>query len=283
VLKSQRRESGAKNVPEVVEAVADRTFAEAHPEWKRRSDRVNELCRRRDAIHDELRDIEQATAKENAVIFHDRAGVEIQIPPRPKPTLGGRVKALLGEFEPPEPPPEPKEIVRTYSDPFMARKVELTKELVDIETALEILHPQLAQAHQQASLAFCQASMAAYRDRAARICHALVELGAACVEHHQYIEGIRAQGCDPAYFRPVDASRFLGDPRYGMPMLREFLDWAAELGHFDQAEVEATALPAPPVATAYTPPPAPPTPHTDAVMAKLRRMLPSRRGVVFQP
>lgn len=107
----------------------------------------------------------------------------------------------------------------------------------------------------------------------------MTELGAACVEHQQYIEGIKLQGCDPTYFRPVDDSRFLGDPRYGMPALRDFLNHAAELGHINQAEVEA-ALPAPPVPSAYTPPPPPPAPHTAAVKAKLSRLLPSRRRPV---
>lgn len=60
----------------------------------------------------------------------------------------------------PEPPPEPKEPVRVYSDPFMARKVELSKELQDIEAALEVLHPQLVQAHQKASRAHYPGSSA---------------------------------------------------------------------------------------------------------------------------
>jgi len=276
----QRRESGQQRE----EAAPIPTFAEAQPVWKRLSDRVNELCLRRDGIISELQDLENATAKENALIWRgDRAVVDIQVPPRPKPTLGERVQALLGEFQPaPEPPPVQKEIVRTYRDPFMARKVELSKELADIEAALSILYPQLAEAHKTASRAYCAASMPAYRDRAARVCRALVELGAACTEHYQYLQGIKLQGCDTAYFRPLDDGRFVGDPAYGMPILREFLDWTVELGHFDQAAIAAAALPAPPAPVPYTPPPAPPTPHTDAVMAKLGRILPKRRAVVYQ-
>ena len=275
----QRRESSQRQ-----EIAPMPTFAEAQPVWKRLSDRVGTLTSRRNAIHDELRDLEHATAWDNSLIWRgDRRTVaDVFIPAKPKPTLRERVKQLLGEFEPPPPPPEPTEPTVTYIDPFTARKAELGKELADIEQALEILLPQLARAHQAASRAFCEANMAAYRSsHAGRVCRALTELGAALGAQADFLNGIQQQGCDPLYFRHVDGASIFGDVRDGTPHLRELLERAIQHGHFSRADLDAAELPAP-AASAYVPPPAPATPHTDAVRAKLGRMLPRRRTVVYQ-
>src|SRR4029077_3592758 len=107
--------------------------------------------------------------------------------------------------------------------------------------------------------AFCEANMAAYRSsHAGRVCRALIELGAALGAQADFLSGIQQQGCDPVYFRPIDGASIVGDVREGAPILRRALEQAFQQGHLSRADLDAAELPAP-AASAYVPPPEPPT------------------------
>jgi hypothetical protein len=225
------------------------TLATVHPEGKEISDKVGALCRRRDEIHVELQEIGQWLMWDNAIIFRgDREMPSAVIAP-PKPTTPLRKSLLekLGRFAPerepkPQPDAEPPLPQVVYNDPLVARKVELAKELCDIEDALAILHPQLTRAHQQGSQKLCAALLPEYRTAvASRLASAMVALVEAVAAHDRFTHRIVMDGADPIFLRPLDIPALMytfGDPRK-VSFVRAWLAWGIQNGHISPDIVPA--------------------------------------------
>jgi hypothetical protein len=247
-----------------------KSFAETYPAWKRANDRWIELSSRRNQIHDELSDLDHATTLENAIVNRpDRVREKDVILPPTRKRLSERVKQLLGDLAPAEPPLEPPDPQVIYHDPNTARCIELGVELRTIEESLEALHPHLVKAHRESSRDFCAAMLPAYRAEAAGpLVRAMIELGQALRQHSEWIRDIRLQGADVSFMRPMDTESDFG-------FFREALAWAATQGHTDPSQLPADWLASPAPVAPATPLPRP-TPHTDAARARGARFIDPR-------
>jgi hypothetical protein len=220
------------------------------PDWKELSDKVGDLCRRRDEIHAEMREIDTRVSWRDAITFNtDRPLPDITTTPKPKP-LRKALLEKLGRFAPeqaPVPPPlpegEPDPRIRiSYKDPMAARRHELGKELDTIEAALAILHPQLAQAYQQGSKALCAAVMPEYRAVARRLSLAVIAVVEAVAEHDRFTGALMTGGANPVFLRMPDVEALrpmFGDPRPGKhgALAREWLAWVVQCGHLNSTDI----------------------------------------------
>ncbi len=221
------------------------TLAEVHPIWKRVSDKVNTLCKRRDAIHVQLQALEWIIGRQ--VRYHSTSTVaDVEVKPKPPAPLSEAAAALIGDdsLMPDQPSPtvsteKPKPVV-TYQSAEMQQRATLAAELTAIEDALKVLQPQLAKAHQDGSRALCRLYEAEYAKRAGRVAGALIELATALRWHREYTQALTAQGADWLWHRPVDVAtlfELLGDPADSQSEFRRWFVGAAEAGHFDLADL----------------------------------------------
>lgn len=227
------------------------TLAEVSPEWKRLSDKVRELSERRDAIHDELKEIDarqqrRASRIPSPISFGQRAADLVIEKPTPRPSeqalkLIGDDTLLPQESEPrPESTDAKAKRVVQYRHPDDKRAAELSAELTAVEEALAFLHPQWARAHRDGSRQLCALLSDEYQTVVDRLTQALMEVGNALIAHRDFVAAVARQGADPMWLRQVDAislQEMFGDPKDSSSAIRRLLGFAAEIGRFDRDQL----------------------------------------------
>jgi hypothetical protein len=146
--------------------------------------------------------------------------------------LSKRVADLLGEFAPPSiPAPDP-----LAHEPAHVREArELSFQSTAVQEAINAIHSQLRRAHLEGSAQLCDLLRPRYKEIAARMCAVLVELGNAELEHREFMH--RHRNAALATLRIVHGTGSLGDPRDPHCELRRLLEWAAECGHYNLADL----------------------------------------------
>jgi len=282
-----RREAPAAGDSAAATTRAERpTLATVFPEWKELSDHVSALAWRRDEVLAEVAEINRVTASNDGLLQSyapDRTARNVETPaPAPKP-IRQSIMEKLGRFAPPQPSapdpnapkPEPKV---TYHDPHQARKVELAKELADIDDALAILQPQLQRARAEGSKLLAAATADDYRQVATEVITAAISLADAVHRHRELLADVQRQGAEPAFLRPIDAAGALGvlsDPRANPNPLRAMIAWAMSNGHYDGSIPDWWNEPVP------EPPPPPKRPEPATVHRP--KLVHTARGSIFLP
>ncbi len=209
------------------------------PLWVEASDRLQELCLREREIGAELGLLKPQLDRQNLALWREQNLRHEKSDPAKPPKLieaSPRAASLLGKFAPAPREAEPSEAVSILEPKLVKRTRELSEELAAISEAKALLAPQLERAHREGSKRLCELLMPEYKSIANRICAALVELGSANDAHRAFME--RHRNASRMHWGLVHDS-IGGDAREPHSELRRALAWAAEVGHFDLADLPA--------------------------------------------
>ena len=215
------------------------TFREVAPEWATFSDKFFELSVHEEQLltemQAELRAMEQTVGASGGTLPppHVQSGGSVPPPKPPKP-IEAKVKELLTGVRIPE--PEPELPAPDTESPYSKRMRSLAAEIGAVRDAKAMLQPLLFKAHIEGSRRYCDIRLAEYRAVATRLCDAMLELGDAVLAHDAFADRMISEGASYAYFKPLQPD-VVGDPRDRQSMVRTFLTWAAEAGHFDLSRI----------------------------------------------
>jgi hypothetical protein len=164
-------------------------------------------------------------------------------PPKTRDWSAG-VKKLLGPFLPSEQETLPE--TGTIPPAGATEISNVASDLADVRKAISLIrdaqpgapYSLLTKAHLEGSARLCQKLMPEYDLLCDRICAALVELGQAQLEHRDFMH--KHRNAARSMLKPIQSFTSLGDPRDPGSELRRILEWAAEAGHFDRAEIPSS-------------------------------------------
>ena len=207
------------------------------PRYMALTDRLGEISRRWDEVCRRLVEVRKVVGLQTNM--YEAELFEKQPLPQQRIETDAEAKAreMLGELAPAVAlPPSPRPL-----DPIKVEAQALAAELDMLTAAQKIVEAEWHRERPKAMRLACEFVGSDYVKLARRLCLALVDLGSAQLEHDAFTSELQQSGVDWAFLRPVltDMLVPLGDPRDPYSPYRQFLDWAAEVGHIDNLTPDA--------------------------------------------